>query len=43
MRLVRSSLTGVLAAVLAAGLAASPQADTPEALAQRLPTRYDAI
>jgi outer membrane lipoprotein carrier protein len=43
MRLVRSSVSAVLATVLTAGLAAAPQAETPEALAQRLQARYDAI
>jgi outer membrane lipoprotein carrier protein len=43
MRLVRSSLSAVLATVLAAGLAAAPQAEAPDALAQRLQARYDGI
>jgi outer membrane lipoprotein carrier protein len=43
MRLVRCFLSAVLVTALAAGLAAAPQADTPDALAQRLQARYDGI
>ena len=43
MRPVRRILTVALGVALAATLTAAPQTETPEALARRLQTRYDAI